>query len=852
VPGCCRRQSIGQYREAAIRIGVRILQIREPEGIGQQVIGVISVESEEPDAFTEQDERLLATVAGQLSNALERQRVEAALRFSEERYRLISNLSTDYVFSSRVESNGNIIEEWASGASEIITGYTPAELNAIGGWKTIIYPDDMAIDDKARTKLYSNEVAIHEIRIITKSGTPRWLREYIHPVWDDQENRVVSIYGAVQDITERKRAEESLREAEAKYRTLLEHIPPIVYVSAREQYIGVTYISPQIETLGFTQSEWIADPELWFRQIHPDDQPGVLAEIERFKQDGDVFRSEYRLRTHDGVTKWFFNESTEVIDNQGNFLFRQGFMLDITERKQAEEREVQRRATLEKVVKLGKLVTEAADLKTTLTRIWHGVHDELGFDRLAIFLYNQETHSVYGTLGTDNNGNIVEEWEYVRSLSQGRPTSFIRALEQPDGVYFTNNFAMEFGIPESHEMYGVEDFAAVTAWGGEKPVAIISVDNFPSKRIITNDQLEALRLFAGYAGLAIENSRLNTNLENRVAERTAQLNEANESLHQEKIRLEQYSRQRELMGTMTDLLQASLTTEEASGIVSRYMQLLFPNRDGALYLLNTSGMLEPIAIWGEQKSLNTIFGMNDCWALRRGQIHEVVNPQTDLLCSHFTHPPQTGYLCLPLTVQGKALGLLCLVESATRKGERQLSQQQLAVTVGETIKLSLSNLNLREELRHQAFHDPLTGLFNRRYLDETLPRELLMAQRRNAPLCVVMLDIDGFKQFNDSFGHGAGDSILREFGRILREKLRKSDISCRYGGDEFVLILSDSSIADTQERVTLYTRVREILAEDKPYIFLYHPSWIWVHSTKLKGFVAHPDGITRVLDLRLD
>ena len=104
-------------------------------------------------------------------------------------------------------------------------------------------------------------------------------------------------------------------------------------------------------------------------------------------------------------------------------------------------------------------------------------------------------------------------------------------------------------------------------------------------------------------------------------------------------------------------------------------------------------------------------------------------------------------------------------------------------------------------LREQSVRDHLTGLFNRRYLDETLPRELHMAQRRKAPLCVVMLDLDGFKQFNDSFGHGPGDSLLREFGRVLGERLRKSDISCRYGGDEFVLVLPDSSIADTHERV---------------------------------------------------
>jgi len=182
-------------------------------------------------------------------------------------------------------------------------------------------------------------------------------------------------------------------------------------------------------------------------------------------------------------------------------------------------------------------------------------------------------------------------------------------------------------------------------------------------------------------------------------------------------------------------------------------------------------------------------------------LHEVVDPQAGLVCHHFIHPPQAGYLCLPLTVQGETIGILCLIDIATRKGKHQLSAKQLALTTGETIKLSLANLKLRDELREQAIHDMLTGLFNRRYLDETLPRELLLAQRRNAPLSIVMLDIDGFKQFNDSFGHAPGDALLRRFGRVLREHLRKSDISCRYGGDEFVLVMPDSSIADTQERM---------------------------------------------------
>jgi len=262
-------------------------------------------------------------------------------------------------------------------------------------------------------------------------------------------------------------------------------------------------------------------------------------------------------------------------------------------------------------------------------------------------------------------------------------------------------------------------------------------------------------------------------------------------------------REMQLLNHMNDLLPSCMTQAEAYRVISLTAVDLFPGHSGCLAILPARDQpLEVAARWGTEVSMmESSFSLEDCWALRRGQVHQVVDLRTGLLCRHFIHPPQAGYLCLPLTVQGETLGVLSLVENASRKGRYPIGLQQLVMTVGETIKLSLSNLKLRDELRQQAIHDPLTGLFNRRYLDETLPRELHMAQRRNAPLSVVMLDLDGFKQFNDSFGHGPGDALLREFGRVLHEHLRKSDISCRFGGDEFVLVLPDSSIADTQERV---------------------------------------------------
>jgi diguanylate cyclase (GGDEF)-like protein/PAS domain S-box-containing protein len=262
---------------------------------------------------------------------------------------------------------------------------------------------------------------------------------------------------------------------------------------------------------------------------------------------------------------------------------------------------------------------------------------------------------------------------------------------------------------------------------------------------------------------------------------------------------------------MNDLLHACATQDEAYKVIALMAGELFAGHSGFLAVLHPRDQrLETVARWGEEAAIVPGFALTDCWAMRRGQPHEVVEPRDGLVCRHFIDQPAAGYLCVPLTVQAETLGLLCLIGSPA-DASRGAVKQQLAVTMGEAIKLSLSNLRLREKLREQATLDVLTGLYNRRYLDESLARELHRALRRKSPLCVAMLDLDHFKRFNDTFGHEAGDTLLRELGHILRDKVRRSDISCRYGGEEFVLVFPDSALEDTRRRVEqVCTLVREL------------------------------------------
>ncbi len=326
------------------------------------------------------------------------------------------------------------------------------------------------------------------------------------------------------------------------------------------------------------------------------------------------------------------------------------------------------------------------------------------------------------------------------------------------------------------------------------------------------------------------------------------LQRSNEVLLRSVNELEQRTHEISKLSEMGDLLQSCQKLEEAYKVIVEFVPQMVPSINGNLAAITSSrNLVELVAEWGAQKSVERVFLPEDCWGLRRGRMHVVRDRSSALFCRHLGQHTPESYFCIPLVAQGEAVGLLHL-EFATRADESlddtAQTKMRLVEAVADRIALAMANLKLQEAMRQQSVRDPLTGLFNRRYMEESLERELRRAARGNRALGILMLDLDFFKHFNDNFGHDAGDAMLREFSRILQSNIRGGDIACRYGGEEFALILPEASLEATRQRA-------EVLRDKTKHLNVTHRGLSLGAITLSAGVVACPQhGTTSEVLLR--
>jgi diguanylate cyclase (GGDEF)-like protein/PAS domain S-box-containing protein len=545
------------------------------------------------------------------------------------------------------------------------------------------------------------------------------------------------------------------------FRAILERIPAVTYVAGLGESGAWVYVSPQIESmLGFTADEWKADPNLWFRQIHPEDRGQALEDENFCRTNGEPLCSEYRLMSRDGRAVWVRDEAILVRDEEEQPLYWEGFMVDISGRKLVE----------------GRLHESEVRYRSL-------------FDHAPVGLYR-----------TTPEGKVVEG---NRALA--------RILGHANQEALLKSTAIDYYVDPSDR----ERWKAMMESEGEVRDFEMPLRRADQSVIWVRDSARAIRdkkdRTLSYEGVLYDITQ------RKQAEWEAR--QATQQLTESVAVLERRNHEMDLVKDMGKYLQSCPTAERAYLVMEHWSAKLFPGTAGAVFVVSASrNVVEAVATWGRPALGEQTFRPDDCWAYRAsGGPHVVEDARSPLVCPHLTEPLRGQALCVPMIAQGEWMGILHLQgtgDDSAPVGEllgSVDSTQRLAVNVAEHLAQVLANVKLRETLRTQSIRDPLTGLFNRRYMEESLDRELPRAERRGNTVGVVMIDLDHFNQFNNTFGHQAGDAVLQAFGELFRSRVRAEDIACRYGGEEFTLILPEAPLEIALARAdALRQEIKEI------------------------------------------
>jgi len=666
-------------------------------------------------------------------------------RTSEERDQVVALLDTMAVLVLVLDQEGRIIR--FNRACQRVIGYSQEEVQGRPIWEIMIAPEDVSRTQAMFTEMLAGRIPpVFEVDVVTKGGERR-LFSWYYALLATENDTLTSIIGAGLDITDRKRAERSLAEQFNFLQLLIDTIPsPIFYKDINGVYQGCNqYLA---DFLGKPKEAIIGKTVF---DVYPKEQAGKYYEMDqKLIQNPGIQIYEFIMGRSDGsIRNFIFNKAT-FVDSAGKVTGLIGVMTDITERKLVEE------ALLESDKRFRDVTENAQEW------VWE----------------------------VDTDGKYTYSSPIVEKLLGYKPNEIL------DKHFY------DLYIPEEREELKKMAFATL---GAKQPYSEFINRNLHKDGSVVwlstsgAPVLDKTGNLLGYRGADIDvtdRQRAQEALENANIQLKVLVQEAEE-------RNSTMAR----LNNMSEMLQTCQTSEEAFATISHFVPKFFPTDAGALYLLrNSKNLLSSVTTWGPSPPIEEMFPPDDCWAVRSGRVHRVDDPASPLLCKHIpaTGAPASGYLCVPLAAHGVSLGILhirflcCATQG--REAEELEAKQRLAVAIGENLALSLANLKLRETLQNQAIRDPLTGLYNRRYLEETMDRELHRSRRLKAPLGVVMMDLDHFKDFNDSFGHGAGDALLSALAHVITAGIRTEDIACRYGGEEFLLVLPGASLEITRER----------------------------------------------------
>lgn len=292
-------------------------------------------------------------------------------------------------------------------------------------------------------------------------------------------------------------------------------------------------------------------------------------------------------------------------------------------------------------------------------------------------------------------------------------------------------------------------------------------------------------------------------------EEEQKLRESNEKLESSYHLAEQQAKEMSVINEMNNKMRSSVSIDETLLIASLYLKKILPFSSGIIYLMNHSrNYLEAMIDWNQPKKIEKVFSPDECWALRQGKIYFYLNKDESIPCKHCEGLElQPAYFCVPMLAMNDIIGIIYIeIMNFEKMKPSEINQyyeehNTMILNVSGQISLAVSNIRLNEAMKNRSTRDTLTNLFNRTYLNDTFERDLQRAKRKKTSLAVVMLDLDHFKNINDTYGHEAGDIVLREVSKVITLNLRKSDIACRYGGEEIMMIFYDTSLEDIIKKI---------------------------------------------------
>jgi len=686
---------------------------------------------------------------GLLLDVSDRKQFEADLQLnaqkladSEARFQKMAATLPGILYSSIVKPDESTQFIYGSAAaSELLEVEVEAALADASVIFNLYHPDDRAGFVAARNySVATHQPFRHEWRVITPSGKTKWLQ--VNARHERLPNQDILWFGVVLDISDRKAMEVALRQSEARYLSILDEQTELI---TRFQSDGtLVFVNDAFcRYYGLSKPEVIGQP--YQPRVYATDQTLIDQALAQLSPENPIGMVEHRAIVK-GDVRWMQWINQGIYDDQGTLLELQSVGRDIHDLKQAE-----------------------LALKESEARFWRLSNASPA--NLYILVMHPD-----GTFQFEHMSQAVEAMHGLRVAD-----ILADAAVLLDGIHPEDragyNAAVQCSIntlaPFEHEWRIITPSGAVKWLQGRSQ---------PQRR--ENGDIV-------WYGVVIDIS------DRKAAE--AALQQAHQQLEVRLADLRQRNEDMVLLSTMSDFLQACLTLDEAYVALADLLQPLFPDCTGGIFTTPAPGRpLEAQATWGHPLRSEPEFRRTDCWALRRGRGYWVPAGQTQRHCQHVIAEAGVVTLCIPMMAQGEISGLLYL--SAVTPAALPVAKRQLAHAVAEQIALAISNLHLRETLREQSIRDPLTGLYNRRYLEEALQHEMASAQRHQTTIGVIMLDADHFKSFNDTYGHDFGDQVLQAIAQVLKGGTRLSDLACRYGGEEFTLILPQTSLADTATR----------------------------------------------------